>query len=98
MESQSLQKWAFANKTLKSLVFKIYHQAILIMGFPGGSMVKNLLANAGDSSSIPVSGRCPGEGKWQPTPVILAWEIPWLEEPGGLQSMGLQKSWTRLSN
>ena len=25
---------------------------------------------------------------------ILAWEIPWTEEPGGLQSMGLQKSWT----
>ena len=28
---------------------------------------------------------------------ILAWEIPWTEEPGGLQSMGLQ-SQTRLSN
>ena len=25
---------------------------------------------------------------------ILAWEIPWSEEPGGLQSMGSQKSWT----
>ena len=25
---------------------------------------------------------------------ILAWEIPWTEEPGGLQSMGLHKSWT----
>ena len=25
---------------------------------------------------------------------ILAWEIPWTEDPGGLQSMGLQKSWT----
>ena len=23
---------------------------------------------------------------------ILAWEIPWMEEPGGLQSMGLQES------
>ena len=29
---------------------------------------------------------------------ILVWEIPWTEEPGGLQSMGLQKSWTQLSN
>ena len=28
---------------------------------------------------------------------ILAWRIPWTEEPGGLQSMGSQK-WTRLSN
>ena len=27
---------------------------------------------------------------------ILAWEIPWIEEPGGLQLMGLLKSWTRL--
>ena len=29
---------------------------------------------------------------------LLAWKIPWTEEPGGLQSMGSQKSWTRLSN
>ena len=29
---------------------------------------------------------------------ILAWEIPWTEEPDGLQSMGSQKSWTQLSN
>ena len=29
---------------------------------------------------------------------ILAWEIPWTEEPGRLQSMGSQKSWTQLSN
>ena len=29
---------------------------------------------------------------------ILAWKIPWTEEPGGLLSMGLQKSQTQLSN
>ena len=29
---------------------------------------------------------------------ILAWEIPWTEEPGGLQSTGSEKSWTRFSN
>ena len=28
----------------------------------------------------------------------LAWKIPWTEEPGRLQSMGLQKSWTQLSD
>ena len=28
---------------------------------------------------------------------ILAWEIPWTEEPGGLQSMGLQKIWMLLN-
>ena len=32
------------------------------MGFPDGSVVKNLLANAGDGGSIPRSGRSPGEG------------------------------------
>ena len=29
---------------------------------------------------------------------ILAWEIPWIKEPGGLQSMGSQKSQTRLND
>ena len=29
---------------------------------------------------------------------ILAWEILWTEEPGRIQSIGSQKSWTRLSN
>ena len=29
---------------------------------------------------------------------ILAWKIPWTEEPGELQSMGSQKSWTQLSD
>ena len=29
---------------------------------------------------------------------FLAWEIPWMEEPGRLQSMGSQKSKTRLSD
>ena len=29
---------------------------------------------------------------------ILAWEIPWIEEPGGATVHGVAKSWTRLSN
>ena len=28
----------------------------------------------------------------------LAWKIPWMEEPGELQSMGVAKSWTQLSD
>ena len=39
----------------------------------------------------PWVGRIPWKRKWQPTPSILAWGIPWTEEPGGLQSMGLQR-------
>ena len=33
-----------------------------LLGFPGGSVAKNPLANAGDMSSVPESGRSPGEG------------------------------------
>ena len=29
---------------------------------------------------------------------VLAWEIPWTEEPGGLQFMESQKSWEQLSD
>ena len=29
---------------------------------------------------------------------ILAWEIPWIEDPGGLESMELQKNWAQLSD
>ena len=31
-------------------------------------------------------------------PSILAWKIPWTEEPGGLQSMGLQRDTTSLND
>ena len=41
-------------------------------------------------------GKIPWKRKWQPTR-LLAWEIPWTEEPGGLQSIGSQKSWSPLS-
>ena len=36
------------------------------MGFPGGSVVKNPPANAGDMGSIPGLGRSPGEGNDNP--------------------------------
>ena len=36
------------------------------MGFPGGSVVNNLPANAGDVGLIPVLGRSPGEGNENP--------------------------------
>ena len=41
-------------------------QINLIWGFPGGSVVKNLPANAGDVDVIPGSGRSPGEGNGNP--------------------------------
>ena len=59
-------------------------------GFPGISDGKESACNAGDGGSIPRSGRSPGEGNGYPSS-ILSWRIPWREEPGGLQSMGLQR-------
>ena len=37
-----------------------------LLGFPGGSVVKNPSANAGDAGSIPGLGRSPGEGNANP--------------------------------
>ena len=42
-----------------------------IMGFPGGSVVKNLPTNAGDLGSISGSGRFPGEGNGNPLQYFL---------------------------
>ena len=51
---------------------------------------------AGDLGLVSGGGRSPGGGHGYHSS-ILAWRIPWREEPGGLQSMGSQ-SQTRLSN
>ena len=51
----------------------------------------------GDPGSIPESGRTL-EKEMATHSSILAWRIPWTEEPGRLQSTGVAKSWTRLSN
>ena len=67
-------------------------QAITPMVFPGGSVVKNPPTNAGDVGSIPGPGRSLEE-EMATCFNILAWEIPWTEEPGGLKSTGLQESY-----
>ena len=54
-------------------------------------MGKNPPANSGDArdvSLVPGSGRSPGEGNDNHSS-ILAWEMPWMEEPWRLQSMWL---------
>ena len=39
---------------------------ILILGFPGGAVVKNLSASEGDTGWIPGLGRSPGDGNGKP--------------------------------
>ena len=56
-------------------------------------MVKDPPANEGDTreaGTVPGLVRSPEEGM-ETHSSILAWRIPWTEEPGGLQSMGLQR-------
>ena len=51
---------------------------MFFLDFPGGSDGKAFAYNAGDLGSILGSGRSPGEGN---DSSILAWKIPWIEEP-----------------
>ena len=77
------------------------------LDFPGSSTVKNPPAMQETCRRCrfdPWIGKIPWRRKWQPTPVFLPekfhglqpdkllWEIPWTEEPGGLQCMGLQRA------
>ena len=61
-----------------------------ILGLPWWLGGKESTCNAGDTCSIPESGRAPGE-KTAAHSSILAWETPWTEEPGGLQPTGSQR-------
>ena len=69
---------------------------IAIWGFPGGTSGKEPAAKAGD---VRETGFIPGqedpleEGRATQSS-ILAWRIPWTEEPAGLQSIGLQSDTT----
>ena len=53
-------------------------------------MVKNLPANAGDVGSVPGLGGSL-EKEMATHSSILAWRIPWIEQPDGLQSVGFQR-------
>ena len=60
-------------------------------------MVKHLVA-VQELQVLSLGWEGPLEKEMETHSTILAWEIPQIEEPGGLQSMGSQKSQTRLSD
>ena len=60
------------------------------VGFPGGSAIKNLPAMR-EMQVQSLSREDPLEEELATHSSILAWETAWTLEPGGLQSMGLQK-------
>ena len=61
----------------------------VFLGFPGGSDGDKSTCNTGDLGSIP-GLEDPLEKGTTIHSSILAWRIPWTEDPGRLQSMGLQ--------
>ena len=58
------------------------------MVFAGILVVNNLPTNTGDTGSIPGLGRSLEE---EMATSVLAWKIPWTEEPCGLQSVGWKR-------
>ena len=59
-------------------------------GFPGGAVAKNPLP-VQEMWVRPLGQEGPLEEEMATHSSILAWRIPWTEEPGGLQSRGSQK-------
>ena len=81
------------NITQISILLLLLFLSNNIRDFPGDSVVRNSPATAGDARDL---GWIPGledplEKEMATYSSILAWKIPWTEEPGGLQSMGLQR-------
>ena len=69
----------------------------IFLGFPGGSVGNNLLANAVDMGSIPDPGRFPWRGKWKSTPVFLPGNCHGQRGLAGYSPQG-NKSETQLHN
>ena len=74
-----------------SLTSRVRTGFLFLWGFPGGSDGKEFSWNAGDLDSIPGSGRSPLEEEMPTHSQCSCLRIPWIEEAGGLQSMGLQR-------
>ena len=60
------------------------------LGFPGGSVGKESACNAGDVV-LSLGWEDPLEKEMATYSSTVAWRIPWMEEAGGLQSMGSQR-------
>ena len=68
------------------------HTLLLAQGFPGGLVIKNppAMPETQETQVRSLGWENSLEEGMATHSSILAWEIPWTEEPGGLQSMGSQ--------
>ena len=92
-------KWVSCRQHIYGFCFYIHAASLFLLvgafnplGFPGGLEVKASTWNAGDPGSIPGLGRSPGEGKWQPTPVLLPGESHGARSLVGYSSWGCKES------
>ena len=90
--SASLIPQNLQRRTRREL-FSIWPAVFPQWGFPGSSVVKNPCASVGDVIQS-LDWDDPLEKERATRSSILAWKIPWTEEPAGLQSVELQKSQT----
>ena len=83
----SLTQWS-----LRSILFNfhVFGTSLDRLGFPGGSVVKNWPAMQ-EMQVWSLGQKDPLENEMATRSSILAWEIPWTEEAGGLQSMGSRR-------
>ena len=88
----------FPKTTLFFTHESIYSCTGLKLGFPGGWAGKKIFLQFRRHGFNPWVGKIPWGRKWQSTPVSLPGESPRTEEPGGLQSLGSQKSRTQLND
>ena len=76
---------------------KTVRHDLVFYGFPRWLSGKESACQCIDMGSIP-GQEDPPKKEMSIHSSSLAWEIPWTEKPGGLQSMGLQKSWIQLGD
>ena len=69
---------------------ELFEPPVIHLGLPGGSVVKNPLPKQ-EVQAQSLGLEDPLEKEMAPHSSILAWKIPWMEEPGGLQPVGSQR-------
>ena len=89
----SLESSSWSDQILQRRLLHLLFRRVLSsesLGFPGGSDGKDC-PQCRRPGFDPWVGKIPWRSEWEPTPVFLSGESLWTEDPGGLQSMGLQR-------
>ena len=91
------QSWGQTEKMLKSLPscawsFQIYDWHL---SFPVGTRGKEPTCQCRRHRLDRCIGKTPWSRAWQPIPVFFAWRTSWTEKSGGLQSIGLRRTWLK---